>query len=137
MSYYPDLSPYVYTSTKVQMLNVGWLAAGHPFPTGATDPAVRDHLVRLASSPVNVMRGLHYCDFCDVESPLPAETLRDPVGVAYLGTGEVHVESGGLIFVAPTLVIHYIDAHDYRPPAAFCEAVRAATADPEMPPTVG
>jgi hypothetical protein len=27
------------------------------------------------------------------------------------------------LFVAPELIIHYINAHHYRPPEIFCEAV--------------
>ena len=29
------------------------------------------------------------------------------------------------MYVAPQLIVHYIDAHDYRPPGVFCAAVEA------------
>lgn len=125
MTYFPDLTEYTYSASGAHLLNVGWLAIGEPFPVGAVDQIVRDQLVRLAANPANVMRGLHYCDFCDVESPIRVEATDDPSQAAYLGTGEVHVAFREVVFAAPTLVVHYIDAHGYLPPADFCNAVRA------------
>jgi hypothetical protein len=30
-----------------------------------------------------------------------------------------------VLYAAPSLILHYIDAHEYAPPEAFCEAVLA------------
>ncbi|WP_338285215.1 hypothetical protein [Luteolibacter sp. LG18] len=41
-----------------------------------------------------------------------------------LGNGEIRVRGAdGVIYGAPTLIYHYVVAHDYLPPAAFIEAV--------------
>jgi len=60
--------------------------------------------------------GFHECEFC---SPTGAEKLA-------MGTGELWVPgTGDLIYVAPKLVAHYIEAHGYLPPQEFMEAVVA------------
>ncbi len=45
------------------------------------------------------------------------------------GSGEVFVPGERCIYVAPRLVIHYLEAHRYRPPDGF---VRAVLACPRM-----
>lgn len=45
------------------------------------------------------------------------------------GAKNLFVPGGGLIYVAPSMIAHYIDAHAYEPPAVFWEAV---TKCPEM-----
>ncbi|GAB3984108.1 hypothetical protein GCM10029978_092800 [Actinoallomurus acanthiterrae] len=104
------------------MLNVGWLGAGCEFPQSATPVDVIEKLIHLAQNPKNVMRGLHYCEFCEVESPVKVESSTGEI--AWLGTGEIHVASpNGTSFVAPTLIIHYILEHRYCPPQPFIDAL--------------
>jgi hypothetical protein len=77
------------------------------------------------------MRGVHYCEFCDAESPirLPAPVSR---GWVSLGMGEIHVPGQhGVVFAAPSLIIHYISAHDYQPPRDFRNSVLLAAEDDE------
>ncbi|GAA3882398.1 DUF7919 family protein [Tessaracoccus defluvii] len=104
---------------------VGWLEAGHAFTTGGCDPRVRDRLVHLAFEPEERMRGYHYCEFCTEESPISVTGAEDPGKFVNLGDAEIWVRDREQVFAAPTLIIHYIDAHGYRPPAVFCEAVLA------------
>ncbi|WP_018653929.1 hypothetical protein [Actinomadura flavalba] len=123
MSTYPDLSPYTYDAAPPgEAVNVGWLGGDAGFPTGEVDSRVVAALLRRAVDPQNVMRGYHYCAFCDAESPICSMT---PEGEeAALGTGEIHVPDGeGRVYVAPTLIVHYIDTHHYRPPDVFLHAV--------------
>lgn len=122
MTAYEDLSPYTYTEGQPAMLNVGWLGARLSFVTGECEPGVRDALVCMAARPSNVMRGLHDCHLCDQESPIAVPYSAAPKGVIYLGTGEIRVPYGRAIYVAPTLIIHYIDVHSYLPPEAFRRA---------------
>lgn len=106
------------------MLNVGWLGRDHPFPTGPIDRGAVEKLTILADSPEEIMRGLHYCEFCDEDSPIevPAPLER---GFVYLGTGEIRVKSAtGTHYSAPTMVVHYIIRHRYRPPEEFLLAVK-------------
>jgi len=121
--FFPDLSRYTYTETGENVVNVGWLAAGAPMRIGEVDQIVRDELARMAREPTNLMRGFHYCDFCDAESPIVAFASDAPSTPAYLGSGEVRVEAGDIVYAAPTLIVHYIDAHGYLPPEEFIEAV--------------
>lgn len=126
MTTYEDLSPYVYepTDPSVTTLNVGWLGRASSFDTGSVDEQVRAALVLLAADhDVNLMRGMHDCELCDRESPI-REPLNDRV--VALGCSEIHVTADdGVVYAAPTLVIHYIDEHGYLPPQAFTDAVVA------------
>lgn len=120
---YPDLSAYIYGQITEPMLNVGWLGGDSSYPVGEVATEVRDRLVCLAKSPVNMTRGLHYCEFCDAQSPIVVSKSDDPECVAYLGAGEIHVRGENAVFAAPTLIVHYIDAHRYLPPSVFLEAL--------------
>jgi hypothetical protein len=104
------------------MLNVGWLAAGHEFPTGGVSREVFDALLILADSQVNIMRGVHDCEFCTKESPVRMTAPNDRGYVSWMG--EIHAADGrGHVFVAPSLILHYIREHDYRPPDDFVRAI--------------
>ena len=71
------------------------------------------------------MRGWQECPFCEEEYPIHVEVdgERWPVGDA-----EIRVPGrAGRVYSAPTLIAHYVDAHRYRPPDEFIEAVLADT----------
>jgi len=107
------------------MVNIGWLGASCTFEPGLVDPSVRDRLLRLAAQRRNLMRGFHNCEMCSMDSPIEVPSSWASSGIQYLGNGEIHVPStSGVIFSAPTLVIHYIDSHGYCPPQEFLDAVR-------------
>jgi hypothetical protein len=42
-----------------------------------------------------------------------------------MGTANVFVPAGDVVFVAPSLLLHYIDSHEYQPPSEFQRAVKA------------
>lgn len=93
-----------------QKVAVGWLDQEHAFPTGPTSSEFRNKLKRLCDRPVRRTRGFHLCVFCT------GETIR--------GNGEIDVAGpDGRIFVAPSMIWHYVDAHEYQPPLDFIEAV--------------
>jgi hypothetical protein len=125
MAVYQDLSPYDYSPSGIDMVNVGWLGHGSAYPIGSVDARVLAELLNRAADPVNVMRGLHDCEFCDEESP-----IRIPAAVGIherisLGTGEIHVVGeDGVVYAAPTLIVHYIERHGYMPPDVFMDALR-------------
>lgn len=126
MATYEDLTSYSYTDSETPMINIGWLGADKPFETGEVDPRVLPALMRWAVEPANLMRGSHTCEFCRAEAPIMIRVpgIRD--GRAFLGNGEIHVQgSDGTIYAAPTLIVHYIEAHGYRPPGSFIDAVLA------------
>ncbi|MEZ0107201.1 hypothetical protein ABH920_001192 [Catenulispora sp. EB89] len=134
MTYYPDLALYDYLPETVpegvELLAVGWLEPGHEFPTAAdddSDPVFWQNLVTLAADhTVAVTRGVHGCRF---RHPFEADFQYGAVygtRVLYLGSAEIRVAAAdGRLLTAPTLVVHYIRDHGYRPPEAFVEAVTA------------
>jgi hypothetical protein len=42
-----------------------------------------------------------------------------------MGSANVFVPGEACVYVAPSLILHYIDTHAYAPPDVFWEAVRA------------
>ena len=133
--YFLDLTPYEYRGTEPQanVLNVGWLSAAHPVPSGAPDERLIAALRRLVASPVNLYRGSHLCEFC----PRPPTKLS-PGGIPMLdplpgttGNGEIRVTAAsGTTYVAPVLIIHYVLAHGYLPPQEFVNvAIQATSSD--------
>lgn len=119
--YVEDLTPL--PESQGGVLAVGWLSVGAPISQGKLDPCIREELVRQAATPSNLTRGLHYCDFCNAESPIEARSASMPDLRAFLGSGEIWIEDGDCVYAAPTLIIHYIDAHKYFPPLSFQRAV--------------
>lgn len=102
---------------------VGWLGPEHTFSKGRMPPRalrrLRD-LHRALMDPDRLMvpviaAGLHECDFCAASGGYHGENLE-----LYVRAPDV----GG--FEAPAMIVHYIDAHGYLPPAAFIDAVLAA-----------
>jgi len=42
-----------------------------------------------------------------------------------MGASNLLVPAGNVIYAAPSLIIHYIEEHGYKPPHAFLEALSA------------
>ncbi len=49
--------------------------------------------------------------------------------VVHFGANNLYVPDEGCVYVAPSMIVHYIDVHRYEPPATFWEAVMKC---PEM-----
>jgi len=91
------------------------LSKDHLFATGAVSPefveAFRKH-INEAWQPV-VAGGVHECEFC-----APRADGR------FIGSGSnLWVPGDGVVYVAPALILHYIEAPVYRPPEGFIAAV--------------
>jgi hypothetical protein len=131
--FYQDLSVCSYISNfdgpKEKLKAVGWLAVGHPYTQRRTGtPEIRfRQLVKLLQDPWEPIHwmGYHDCEFC------PAE-VRPRVGigsiecggyVAHFGASNLFVPGENCLYVAPSMILHYIDVHDYEPPEVFWEAV--------------
>lgn len=132
MTYYADGTPYSYLPEAAGegVVNIGWLDAAEPFPTGEVPAAFVDRLVELCRDGVHRTRGLHYCNLCprSPDEPLPAPTgVHSPDGDYVVGGAEIRVNGrGGTTYAAPDMVAHYVQAHGYRPPDEFVAAVLAA-----------
>ncbi|MCX4757011.1 hypothetical protein [Kitasatospora purpeofusca] len=125
MTHFPDGSPYTYHRHAEGMVNIGWLDSSHEYRRGEVAEEVVDGLLRLVTRPDNQTRGLqHECHFCGVIY-LQVDNPHSKTGTSLLGSAEIHVRgsSDDTVLVAPTLVIHYILEHGYRPPDEFLEAV--------------
>ena len=129
--YFQDLSKYRYRSNEPStgVLNIGWLSREHSFPTGEASKAFIECLRQLAASPIELTRGAHICEFFP-EPPVFLSRgglpMRNPPPGTF-GNGEIRVVgSNGLTYIAPVLVLHYVEAHNYLPPQEFIAAVLAA-----------
>ena len=136
MTYLPDLAPCTYfddsfPGISTRLTAVGWLEPWEPAAGGPTEEAVVRALKRLARRPWTPFhfRGVHACGYC-VED-------RDGFGRPQRGENTDYPHDqlnlwipapGGrrpTIYVAPRLIVHYIECHAYQPPAAFCVAISA------------
>jgi hypothetical protein len=115
MSFFPDLTPYTYCHPEEELpntLNIGWLDPGHPMVTGPTSAEFRAKLARLCEVRVKQTRGFQPCYFCKGRARPHSSS-------------EMRVAGNGKVYAAPSLVHHYVAAHDYRPPDEFIAAVMA------------
>jgi hypothetical protein len=123
MSYYLDLSPCLYfgKAKSDKLVAVGWLDSEHSIPTGASDERFLDKLFDLLVKPWAPMYFLGYadCPFCTLDS----------YGIVYkdkkivVGALNLFVPGHGFLYTAPSMIAHYILAHNYAPPQEFCDAV--------------
>ncbi|MEV7523642.1 hypothetical protein [Streptomyces sp. NPDC091371] len=129
MVYYPDLATYDYNFYEPPGgLTIGWLEGGREFPVGESSDEFMADLLDLGAFLDHKSRGFHNCRLCPVKTdPIvtsPRTGKRYPLGHAEIrATGP-----DGSLYVAPNLIIHYVQEHGYLPPAAFVEAVAAEVA---------
>lgn len=128
-----DLGEYKYNNRFVLpgVQSVGWLVVGAPFRTGTLPSEVVEKLKWLAAlRPVNQMRGFHRCELCTRAKPqIEVEGV-----VRVLGSAEIWVPGHVELFAAPDLIIHYIQDHQYMPPAVFVDAVKSVDLRTWQPP---
>jgi len=114
MAWYADLTPCDYFGKEhAKFLHaVGWLERGQVFSAGPIEEKVFTRLVELLNDPWQpcLFRGLHDCDLCQFESK-------------QRGFKNLFIPGKSMVYVCPELILHYISAHWYVPPAAFCQAV--------------
>ena len=65
--------------------------------------------------------GLHGCEFCRFTGGPSSVTSEDIT--APIGRSNVFIPTAHQVYLAPSTILHYIDAHGYFPPAEFPEAV--------------
>jgi hypothetical protein len=134
MTYFADLANCTYFRDGGPWLRaVGWLEADHPYekgPVAAADVVAIERLAVSTWQPV-FAAGWHNCSLCGKTDDDAPFVRRIAGGDKLLGADNMFVPSGEVMYVAPTLVLHYIDVHGYRPPEEFLRAVRAT--DPTSP----
>jgi len=121
MTYYPDLGPCDYfPPSKATLVAVGWLENGRPVPTGEVPEQVFDQLHELSREPWGPgFLGWHECDLC-VYRYGPSKLTTNPNTHGYRN---VFVPGDAKVYVAPEMILHYIDQHGYAPPPEFQQAV--------------
>jgi len=109
---------------------VGWLA--NELPGAPVDPSTLtkavDALVRIWLANVDPWPGSfgrHGCGLCGAPPDRAPETEVVHKGKRLgLGAGFITVPASGYLYVAPSLVIHYMLAHGYQPPSEFLTALQ-------------
>ncbi|MBP7997623.1 MAG: hypothetical protein KA314_01705 [Chloroflexi bacterium] len=120
-----DLDPYTGAPDEeilgLAPLAVGFLRRNAPFPTGQTPALFRarlldfclpEHTLQVVATPLACGLG------CGRVAPF---TFNEHT--IQLGLSEIRVLGDDDIFAAPTLIYHYVTAHNYRPPDEFIQAV--------------
>ena len=119
--YFPDLSPWgqcPYDAHDAPFKSIGWLSKDNPFQTGELIPEVLAALRTFTKEAVSfwIACGHHRCEFCPPAGPWT---------LANVSNREILVPARGVIYVAPVLILHYIEAHRYIPPDEFIDALMA------------
>ncbi len=115
MSFFPDMGCKSMVASGDHVRAVGWLHPDHPYTKGEVSSeflsSLKEFTARSGQSAealyFGAFGGIHTCEFCDQAH----------------GINNSGVPSGDLLFVAPEMVVHYIEKHGYRPPAEFIAAV--------------
>jgi hypothetical protein len=124
MPYIADLTPCSdFGEGTGTMLAVGWVDHRHPPSRGIVKPAFVSRLVELLVNPWQPAQtlGWHDCTFCRL--------TRGPTSFEYggakvsIGTSNLFVPGRGCVYIAPSLILHFMDSHGYAPPAEFIKAV--------------
>lgn len=130
--HYPDLSPIQLLSREdspPSLLAVGWLEPGHDYRRGEVGEAFVRKLAELLVNPWQpaVAAGRHSCGFCRLTGGPAAFRFGNLVtsSEVRIGVSNLWLPADGFLFVAPSLILHYMDAHGYAPPDEFQAAVMA------------
>ena len=115
--HYPDLGNNAYSIIGDYIRAVGWLSSEHPFPTGDSSAALIARVKQFAHLGGGQREigwpsefGRHTCELCQT----------------YRTAGEIAVPDANLLYMAPNMLHHYMEAHRYAPPTAFAAALMAS-----------
>lgn len=136
--YFQDLTNYsYYLGFEIsEVKNVGWIDAEHPYQKGSAPEAFVEKLRTLIGGTemldvhVNMIRSVHPCNLCG-ETNVQVNGATRPI---LLGSSEIWIPStsGNGYFAAPSMILHYMEVHEYLPPENFIEAVMAMDAKSEF-----
>lgn len=99
---------------------VGWLENGKPYTIGKAPEGLVGKLREFIKTRTitHMFLGIHECDLCEVELPPGYLNVIDG-----LGSKTTFIAHKNKLYIFPDLIIHYIEAHSYLPPAEFIQAV--------------
>ncbi|SRR5258708_5653988 len=123
MTFFADLTSYLYLPGRPAALNIGWLDRSHAFVVGKVRAELREKLLQLAATaPVNQTRGYHVCDLCPDTTSQPSARWGNTIRT--LGSAEIWVATkNGVPYACPDMIVHFVEVHYYRPPVEFLEAL--------------
>lgn len=118
MVYQPDLAQ------TGPLKSVGYLSRNRDYPKGETSDSAFDRLSLLATRPLYSCAGHHNCDLGLCGSGVPHLELKwRGMTIPRWCSTDILVPDRTLVYIAPALILHYIRAHRYQPPACFIDAV--------------
>jgi hypothetical protein len=128
--YAEDLTSYsYYLKRPVQNVrNVGWLESKEPFLTGEVDLEMLAKLESIIASSgqidvhVNRIRGRHPCALSNSCGIISVGNGRETLGSSEIWIPATTKDS---FLASPSLIYHYISAHNYLPPKEFSDAIFA------------
>lgn len=106
------------------LVAVGWLSAGQPYPRGRAASTFLERFFAACLdpwTPGGVCAGAHRCELCVISGG--PRFVGKGTQRAEVGSSVIFVPAGRVVYVAPSLCLHYLDAHEYLPPDDFCSAV--------------
>lgn len=124
MSYFEDLSAWPLAGVTNNALKaVGWLEEARCYTKGEVTDRFFEALLQLLVQPWQpaVAAGRHACSLCRFSGGPAQITFRGTTVTT--GTSNIYVPGEAVIYVAPSLIAHYVDAHEYQPPSEFVDAV--------------
>ncbi|MGF1577831.1 MAG: hypothetical protein ACFCD0_00550 [Gemmataceae bacterium] len=109
-------------SEGIKLRAVGWLER-EGFPTGIVPKQCIDHLVSALSGGIfsDGYRGCHTCTLCGQSLPKVKWKRRK---FQLKGHGHYLVQRDDVVYMAPSLLLHYILGHKYSPPDEFLESIQ-------------
>jgi len=124
MTYFNDMAPNTYFGRWADVLvSVGWLDAEHAYKRGPVTTEVYRALVSHLVEPWQpaTFAGRAMCAMCRFSGGPGTITFERTKIV--LASNNLFIPSKGRVFVSPSLVAHFVDAHEYCPPEEFQQAI--------------
>ncbi|WP_397458934.1 hypothetical protein AB3464_03160 [Pseudomonas asplenii] len=118
--YSHDIAPYILEGVK----NVGWIDVEAGFSLGDMPRPIFDKLRSLAGASgcfkpvVESIREIPSCKICG------EFRFYNSVGKLMLES-QLWIPAREVIYASPLAILHYIEVHDYLPPAEFISAIEA------------
>jgi hypothetical protein len=109
MAYFPDLSNKCQIASGDDVRAIGWLDKIHSFTTGSVNPdflqSLKQHIAQRWT--IVLAAGVHECELCS----------------KFASGGNVIIPTETFVYIAPEMISHYIEAHNYKPPDEFIKTV--------------
>jgi hypothetical protein len=120
MPYFPDLTPCTYfRHWQDRLIAISWLNVANEYQKGDVPEEFYKSLVALLKKPWQpfLFLGGEFCSFC---------LLTHERSKVRISVDNLFVPGKNQVYVAPSMITHYIDSHGYQPPLEFQEALMLA-----------